>query len=373
MIALPRFRRVEHRTANGTVYAYWSRNVMPPIPSHFFNAVVFLYESTEAAHAGANSGGSGFIASVGGPGYGSRPLYVVTNRHVAERARAVRIQAAVGDKIKVLETPEDGWWHHPDGDDVSVFPFTPAPERDFWYESISADTFMHSVDDEKSWLGPGEDVFLLGRYIDRHGRQVDTPMARFGHIAAPPVKVRNGKRGIDQLSYLVEVLSRSGYSGSPAIVFRMQLVTPFMGGVRLSVGEPRDRHLSAQQGMPGSPVLLGINWGHLHERAPVFTPGDETPYAEDSESPEKLYVKQNTGLAAVVPAWKITDLLWSEELKQMREEEEIALRKESARAEWGTTEDSADQPGEFQRFEDLTRKLVNVPKKRLDEKRKDES
>ena len=32
-----------------------------------------------------------------------------------------------------------------------------------------------------------------------------------------------------------------------------------------------------------------------------------------------------------------------------------------------------DKPQEFQRFEGLTRKLVNVPKRELDEKRKRES
>jgi hypothetical protein len=344
---------------------------MPPIPSEFLDAVVFLYRSEEDAHAGADSGGSGFLTGVSAGTVESRSLYVVTNRHVAEKARAVRIQEPHGSRVEVRETPEDGWWHHPDGDDVSVFPLGLSPEREFYYAAIPANSFMHDVDGQ-SWLGPGEDVFILGRYIDRNGMQLDTPMARFGHIAAPPVKVRNDKRGIDQLSFLVEVLSRSGYSGSPAIVFRLQLETPFGGGVRLSIGAPSDRPLQSQVGTAGQPLLLGINWGHVHENDPVFIPGDETYGNEESEHPEKLYVKQNTGLAAVVPAWKISELLWGEELKQMRDDE----RKEqgSQGSQWGTTEDSADrrpeEPSEFERFEDLTRKVVQVPKTELDEQRK---
>jgi hypothetical protein len=34
---------------------------------------------------------------------------------------------------------------------------------------------------------------------------------------------------------------------------------------------------------------------------------------------------------------------------------------------------TASEPGEFDRFQDLSRKLVNVPKSELDEKRKNES
>ena len=341
------YRRVEGRTSLGRRYWYWSRNrnVLPPIPSHFLDAVVFLYGSQEDAQAGADSGGSGFIASIGGD-WRSRSLYIVTNRHVAEKARAVRVQEPRGSRTEIVPTPEDGWRHHQDGDDVSVFPLGLDPEATFYYASISAGTSMHSVNEEQSWLGPGEDVFLLGRYIDRRGVQLDTPMARFGHIAAPPVKVRNPKRGIDQLSFLVEVLSRSGASGSPAIAFRLQLETPFMGGVRLSVGEPRDRHLQAQQGKPGSPVLLGINWGHLDEPLPVLVPGDEI-YADEGprESHERFYVEQNTGLAAVVPAWKITDLLWSDELKEMRDEEQAAKSEES-KGSLRATEDAAQAPSE---------------------------
>jgi hypothetical protein len=228
--------------------------------------------------------------------------------------------------------------------------------------------FMHALDDGESWLGPGEDVFILGRYIDRRGMQLDTPMARFGHIAAPPVKVRNDRLGVDQLSYLVEVLSRSGYSGAPVIVFRLQVESTFRGNVRLAIGEPRDRNLSSQVGARGTPLLLGINWGHLHENAPVMMPGDEI-HQETVRHPDSLHVEQNTGLAAVVPAWKISDLLWSEELTHMRDEEfERHKRERASRGdEWGTTEDVADAAtSEFDRFEDLTRKLVNVPKKELD-------
>ena len=296
-----------------------SANV-PPIPSHFMEAVVFLYCDETSARLGTGSAGSGFLARIGmGEGLPSA-VYVVTNDHVARQATAVRIADPDGRRPPdVIETPQDEWLRHPDGDDVAVFPLGMGRRAEsFYYSAISPGNFMHAVGG-KSWLGPGEDVFLLGRHIGSDGVNVDTPMARFGHIAAPPVKIRNRYRGIDQLSYLVEVLSRTGYSGSPVIVFRLQLETPHMGGVRIAIGEPRDRTLKGQFGMAGQPTLLGINWGHVDEPSSVLMRADE--YDDALPHPDRLFVRQNSGLAAVVPAWKINDILWSEELEQMRAEQ----------------------------------------------------
>ena len=257
-------------------------------------------------------------------------LYVVTNDHVARKAGAVRIADPDGrHPADVIETPQDEWLRHPDGDDVAVFPLGIVQPETFFYSAISPGNFMHAVDG-KSWLGPGEDVFLLGRHIGSDGLNVDTPMARFGHIAAPPVKIRNRHRGgIEQLSYLVEILSRSGYSGSPVIVFRLQLETPYMGGVRIGIGEPRDRPLKAQFGTSGSPTLLGINWGHIDQPSAVLVPGDDSEYTDPVAHPDRSFVLHNSGLAAVVPAWKISDLLWSDELEEMRAEQLAAHRRRS--------------------------------------------
>jgi len=74
-------------------------------------------------------------------------------------------------------------------------------------------------------------------------------------------------------------------------------------------------------------------------------------------------------MAGVVPAWKITELLRSEELEHMRREQREEIKDGSG----GTTLDSTEEPSEFERFEELTRRVVNVPKKELDEKRKEES
>ena len=115
-----------------------------------------------------------------------------------------------------------------------------------------------------------------------------------------------------------------------------------------------DRDLS---GIMGRVWLLGIDWGHLPIWDDVF------------DGNRKIgRMRVSTGMAGVVPAWKLSDLLHKEEAVTMardKTEKELAKREEGAASLDAQTED------EFAQFEDLTRKLVQVPKRELDEKRKE--
>lgn len=352
-----RFRRVRTRTESGLPYTAWTRD-LPPIPAHFLDSVVFLYEDRPTAERGEEFIGSGFLASVPLSGEHPGARYIVTNQHVACRSNVARLTTYYG-ATDVVDTPQGRWHQHPDGDDVSVLPLGMAPEVAGKFPAIGWSTFVRGES-----VVPGDDVFFLGRFVTPEGRQLEAPTARFGHVAMGGTAKLRTPRQIDQESFVVEALSLAGYSGSPVVAFRLQLETPFGGGVRLSVGEPSDRPLSVQQGTPGTPALLGIDWGHINEKVGVRKgPGRGEPV------PEATWVWQNRGMAGVVPAWKITELLKSEELEEMRQAQREEINRESS----GTTLDSTEEPSQFERFEDLARKLVNVPKKEVDEKRKDES
>jgi hypothetical protein len=73
-------------------------------------------------------------------------------------------------------------------------------------------------------------------------------------LATEKITTPRGKR----LSYLVEALSLSGYSGSPVMAFRLHIETHFGGGM----GEPVQGN-STNVENPGRPSLLGIDWGHF--------------------------------------------------------------------------------------------------------------
>ncbi len=77
----------------------------------------------------------------------------------------------------------------------------------------------------------------------------------------------------------------------------------------------------------------------------------------------------NAGIAVVTPAERIRELLEQEaDLVRWREAKE--KKAEEKRWENAAVADSGEElSSDFERFEDLTRKLVQVPKKDLDEKR----
>jgi Trypsin-like peptidase domain len=282
-------------------------------------------------------------------------LYVVTNAHVIEEgATHARLMGLDGEP-RIIATPTDSWHLHPDGDDVAVFPVDISGPR---FSCIPWNDFVHKANPVR----PGDDIFFLGRYINVEGKQYNAPVARFGHVAMLATEEIQTRRG-EQLSYLVEAVSLSGYSGSPVLVFRMHLEGHWGGGVAVSMGQPSTTG-PYFVGEPGRPSLLGIDWGHFLDKTKVRdASGDPLPGGQ--------YVKQNSGIAGVVPAWRLTELLESKELTAMRDEK----KQEVAKATENTALDSASDLGpdaQFDEFEGLTRGLLKVPKKELDEKRREE-
>ena len=351
------YRRVYGRSSAGERYGYWIRE-MPPIPPELLDAVVYLYPDKAAAEAGEQIGGSGFLASVlNGP---AMSYYIVTNQHVALKAGAarltrrgnVRLMARDPEtaEVDVIETPRPGWVDHSDGDDVSVFPVS-LERQNFRHASIA----MHFFANEFTVLGPGDDIFFLGRFTTLDGKQRNSPIVRFGHLATMPQMI-DTPRGVAQESFVVEALSLKGYSGSPVLIYDVHSESLFGGGERKRMSAPRSGGRTS-----AGPLLLGIDWGHLrHKPEPVREKGGDPVQ-------EGWYVQQNSGMAGVVPAWKITQLLASEELVEMRKKEAVE-RQENAEGEL-----DIDEGGdEFERAEDLTRKLLKVPKKELDEKRREQ-
>lgn len=79
------------------------------------------------------------------------------------------------------------------------------------------------------------------------------------------------------------------------------------------------------------------------------------------------------GVGVVLRSEEIREALMTQELKQERAEEDAAHAAAKEAEDPGYTPASASAGNEFERFEDLTRKLVNIPKDELDEKRKEES
>jgi hypothetical protein len=304
---------------------------MTYITDETMDAVVFLFASEEDAQDGKGQGGSGFLVSIETP-KGREYLYAVTNDHVIHRCPWVRLTSRGRYPPHILK-PE--WESHPDGDDLAIAPlgFT---SQFLGYHGISRKSFLR-----KEWLSPtrpfgyGSEIFFLGRFLDREGREVNEPVARFGHIAlSPPTEVYQDDRAFWQESFMVEARSVSGFSGSAVVVMDEEYGGRHFGFLEVELDvEPAD--------VFGS-LLLGIDWGH------------------------KSRSSQHSGMSYVVPAWKLAEMLDSEEHVAVRKKEDERLDEEQPKDEGAVLDFDSE---EFERFERLAKGIAQVPKEEVDELR----
>lgn len=258
---------------------------MPRIPDEMLHGVAFLYQTKEQAAQHERVGGTGFLVSRFAPraseafGYRANIPFLISNRHVVWNSgcSVARFNRRDGGG-KILNFGPENWVVHPDGDDVAAVCVFPMLDR--VKDEITAGNFENLITEEivsKSDLGVGDDVYMMGRFINHQGRKTIRPAVRFGNISMMPEMIGNRAINQDQLSYAVEMRSRTGFSGSPVVVYRQE-------GTSLK---------ELPEGHDTGWGILGINWGYILD--------------EDGE---------NTWLNGVVPAWKIVEVLKTPEMEE---------------------------------------------------------
>jgi hypothetical protein len=101
--------------------------------------------------------------------------------------------------------------------------------------------------------------------------------------------------GIGQDSFLVEMRSFSGYSGSPVFVY----INPTLArppSYKTPLNHPYNQVFHG-------PWLLGIDWSHIPNFKPVLMADTKQEVAP------KQWVEVNSGMAGVIPAWRIQEIL----------------------------------------------------------------
>ncbi len=281
------------------------------------------------AKAGEKQGGSGFVVAVSTEfdenlGF----MYVITNNHVVVRAKTpvVRMNKKDGE-VEFFETKETDWKKHPDGDDIAVLPIS-IPVNHIKFAAISVDMFLTRELIDSEDIGIGDDAFMVGRFINHEGKQQNAPAVRFGSIAMMPKETIVSETGIEQESFLVEIRSLPGYSGSAVILYSTCTMND-MSVRRFGIDLPRltreeqdnitrsenreKLHTLFTKMSPKGPYLLGIDWCHILKKNTVR--GRDGEKLEDGS-----FVRENTGMAGVIPAWKIAEVLNSDELESMRKQ-----------------------------------------------------
>lgn len=308
---LPTGRWVTRYSRSGIPFQGWEKPV-PRIPDRLLNCVVYLYPSEAAAEEGERVGGSGFIIGIPlANDYRDCVTAIVTNKHVIDHGNAIARLNTSDRGTDILALDQQRWFTHVNGDDLAVcLVQMDAAHHKFMY--VLEGSFCTRQVVEEYAIGPGDDCFAVGRYISRDGQQRNTPTVRFGSIAQMPGEPITFPDGAMQECYLVEARSIPGYSGAPVFVqipqgslaYRNDVPDTMISVAESQGGGRRRAHLP----VPVGPWLLGVDCCHLHDRDQVFN-------VHTGVKSNDWYIKSNSGMMGVVPAWRLQEMLEDAEMK----------------------------------------------------------
>jgi hypothetical protein len=288
------------------------------IRDEFLNCIFYVYSSPQDAERGERSGGSGFLAHVELEQNRERCIiYAVSNSHVIKKSGekpAITINRRDG-KREIFETNTGDWKFLPNHD-IAAVPI--ALNRDTHsIRHIGVGNFMTPELITKQEVGPGDETFMIGRFINHEGKEKNLPAARFGYVSMMPYEPIEDEYGVLQESFLIECRSMPGYSGSPVFL-------------NIDFNKPRPseaRETKIILGRATEQRLLGIDWAHINSYDNVFERDPKTRTLVKTD----FVVRSNTSMAAVVPAWRIRELLDVEEFKEMRTQVDAKLTDHKAK------------------------------------------
>jgi hypothetical protein len=321
------------------------------VPEEILECVCFL--CTESSGGKVALRGTAFFVSVPAERIPNGSFtYLVTARHNIRKAEAVGDQLVLRVNMKEggAETAviEGLRWFYPanEASDIAVSsPVTGLEEYGVTYRRIPRTMFATDDVIAEKHIGVGDELISTGLFVHHYGRRKNVPIIRSGNIAAMPGEpLLDPDSGLDYQAYLAEIRSIGGLSGSPVFV-ELGIGRQFEGSVNLN---------QIQR------FLLGVVRGHWNK--------DEFDSAADFGTGE--LEELNSGIAVVTPITEALKIIDGEDFVKERKQAEREHLKKNA-----PTDDSANielrGDAEFERFEDLARKLVNTPKSEIDEKRKE--
>lgn len=231
---------------------------MPRWPDEIFDTTVFLYHSVDDAEAGEQTGGCGFLVSVPwdiNPEF--QHIYVVSNYHVVCDGGASVIRLNTKDGKSACIDTDPGQWFTNYGHDLAVHRIDAFKHfgQDSIYDYKQMDFLelqLTQADWDKWKLGIGDEVVSFGRFIDLDEIQRNEPVLRTGVLASGktlPVAMGDSVPWAEEECYIVEMRSRTGFSGSPVLVFIEWSTTRFV--------EVADEPDKTAYTLHGGPWLLG--------------------------------------------------------------------------------------------------------------------
>jgi hypothetical protein len=232
--------------------------------------------------------------------------YVITAKHIIDNIRdagankvCLRLNRKDGN-ANWIETEIMDWYFHPDDSevDVALLKMSLPLGSDHLYLPLTGAPVEQIMD--KYWIGIGDEVCIAGLFSGHYGTTRNIPIVRIGNIAAMPEERVQTKMGLID-AYLIEARSIGGISGSP---------------VFLNMGFFRVINNEFTQNLNGPMYyLMGLVHGHLE------THNDDM----NSCQSEVTQFKVNMGIAIVVPAEKILEVINQPAIRKKEESEKPLL------------------------------------------------
>jgi hypothetical protein len=305
------------------------RGVVPmPLDLRMLSTVVRVHSSGDLL-------GTGSLISVASEGVrGKNWPYVVTAHHVIENQTSIALD--VPDPLEpggvFGPIPCEGWEQPLPGIDLAIAPFPEylVPR----YQMTPLSQFLPLGE-----MPPlGGELFYLGVFS-----RPEVAMARSGTIGALSVPIE--KPGYSYTADLVDCRSYAGFSGSPC--FSVQ-------GFAVEDDEPQDLDGPLPEHRDGRPMKLN-RLVHMSSYCGMFT-------AHFTDEGSGQGIASRYGVGVMLPCDYVREALMRESARQDRRKADEELKARQAAQAPPLEDAAAEPPTEFDRFEKLTRQLVNTPK-----------
>jgi hypothetical protein len=278
-----------------TRYLYPPADIHMRVPDDVRKCVVFLGKEVGVEKV---YGGTAFVVGISSKTTPLHFMYLVTAKHCADALDGidfwVRFNSKSGGVLELKTNSNARWFRHPvdpDHVDVAVLPFLYQPDIDAAYVNL----YSFYAKALAPSIGTGDDVFITGLFALAKGTQRNMPIIRMGNIAMMPDDKIPVKKFGEIDCYLIEARSTGGVSGSPVFVRETLVANPS--------DSQDDVH-----GVSGKFWLLGLMNGHW----------DIDPATLNEVTVRGVDAGVNLGIAIVVPAYKIVEVLRHPELVEMR-------------------------------------------------------
>ncbi len=272
---------------------------------------------------GCSQVGTGFLLIYPTPemGTGMGVPLLVTSKHLIQHQRVAGPKGEMQyfDAVKILantkESHSDGSFISPvpiivkedgflscsidrqDPDaDVAVCPIN-IPDSIYDFKGISPEMLLNNEKIAALKINETDEVLFSGLFLPYHGAKRNYPIVRHGKLALIPQEkipwaTPDGNSSMQDL-YLAEITSWGGNSGSPVFV-------------RLTGAREQGSLMAGVQY-----VLLGVMMGYFNSDRPASL---DTAAITDTAHLQ-VQLSDNSGIAAIVPATKILDIIGQPRVK----------------------------------------------------------